>query len=78
MNNPQLTTDPNGSVATITLNGDGSVTPQTFPTPGPGPAAATITPLAAPVPEPASIALLGLGLVGLAAYARRRNVLMQQ
>jgi hypothetical protein len=72
---PLLTTDPNGSVATLNLNADGTITVMTFPqsptntTPVVtyGPATAT--------PEPSTIAILISSLpVGLISWCRRRQV----
>jgi hypothetical protein len=69
---PLLTTDRNGSVATLDLNPDGSTTGLTFPaTPGGSPAA-TVTPLAPPaVPEPSTLSLALLGGAGGCLLRRR-------
>ncbi len=68
------TTDPNGSMATVDLNPDGTTTALTFPaTPGGSPAG-SVTPSAPPaVPEPSALAL-ALGLAGGCLFRRRSQV----
>jgi hypothetical protein len=72
--NPLLTTDPNGSVATILLNPDTTTTIETFPaSAGSGPAA-TVQFLGNAVPEPSSIAIGGMALAMLACHEAVRKI----
>ena len=72
--NPLLTTDPNGSVATILLNADTTTTIETFPSsPGSGPAA-TVQFLGNTVPEPSTIVIAGIALATLACPGGVRRI----
>lgn len=72
--NPLLTTDPNGSVATILLNPDTSITTETFPAgPDSGPAA-TIHFYGNAVPEPSSAMIGGMALVVAACHGAVRRI----
>src|SRR5271157_4609608 len=63
---PLLTTDPNGSVLTVDLNVNGTVSVLTFPQ-----SSTNSIPVASvsSVPEPPSLVLLGFGVLGSLAYA---------
>ena len=66
---PLLTTDPNGSVLTVDLNVNGTVSVLTFPQ-----SSTNSIPVAnvSSVPEPASLVLLGFGVLGSLAYVWRQ------
>ena len=66
---PLLTTDPNGSVLTVDLNVNGTVSVLTFPQ-----SSTNSIPIASvsSVPEPASLVLLGFGVLGSLAYVWRQ------
>jgi hypothetical protein len=73
--NPLLTTDPNGSVATILLNPDTTITTQTFPaSAGSGPAATVQFFGSTTVPEPSSIVIGGIALAMLACHGAVRRI----
>jgi hypothetical protein len=66
--NPLLTTDPNGTVATILLNSDTTTSIETFPAgPGLGPAA-MVQFSGNTVPEPSTIVIAGLAAAVLGIY----------
>jgi hypothetical protein len=70
--NPLLTTDPNGTVATILLNSDTTNTIETFPA-GPGLGAVAMVQFNGnSVPEPSTIVLAGLAAAVLGIYASVR------
>jgi hypothetical protein len=66
--NPLLTTDPNGTVATILLNSDTTTTIETFPAGAGSGAAAMVQFLPNAVPEPSTIVMAGLAAVVLGIY----------
>ena len=68
--NPILTSDMvNGFAGQVSVNLDGSTTPQSFPTATNGPSVITFQEL----PEPGTIFLLGLGSLGLTVLRLRRK-----
>jgi PEP-CTERM motif len=70
--NPELTTNPAGSVLDINILPFGAGTSVTTYPSGQGqPPAATVTQTNGGIPEPSSLLLLGLGLTAAAAYGRR-------
>jgi hypothetical protein len=61
-------------VLTVTINGDGTTTAQTFPSANSGPPVVTLSgPFQVSLPEPGTIPLLGAGMAGLALLAHRRR-----
>jgi hypothetical protein len=75
--NPLLTTDLNGTVATINLNPDGSTTTQTFQDSN-GNIDASIQPLSAgpAAPAPPAWFLLSIGAIGMWAIQKRLGIAM--
>lgn len=71
--NPLLTTDPAGTVVTVNLNPDGSISPVTFPSDNSGGVAVggAVPQAPAAVPEPTSIVLFVSGLCGFCVYVRK-------
>ena len=70
---PLLTTDPNGSVATVDLNATGSASIYTFPqSPTDNTPAASVTASAVPEPTTATLTLISLLTVGLISLYRKR------
>jgi hypothetical protein len=76
---PYLTSDPNGFLAILTLNADGTISTKTFSNANGGSSAITVTNLDAPpppppVPEPNTFMLFATGLIGAISFIRRRTL----
>jgi hypothetical protein len=72
--NPVLTTEPNGSVATILLNPTTTIAVETFPASDNSGPAATVQFLGNGVPEPSSIVIGGMALVILTCHGAVRKI----